>query len=92
MNAHHHRSHGRTFRIEVTPGTTAIDGCEGHLFVARIARLTQGGWQPVCNVKGGREVYGPTERWAIRNAAILLDTGAWRDAATPAAESWVATG
>ena len=83
MTSHQHRMQERTFRIDVTPGAKPRNGREPRLFVARILRVRQGRLQPICDSRGTEEVYGPTERWALKNAIALLESGAWQEVPTP---------
>ena len=73
MTRYFHEVNGEVFQIDVCaiPGTA-----EGvaQFFVAYINRFDGSRLVPVTNGHGRREVYGPTEAWAVRNARDVLTT------------------
>lgn len=76
MNRHLREVGGTVFEIDVMP--FAIDGaCFAQFYVAYVSRLEDQLLVPVRTSRGRREVYGPTEAWALQNACDVLDSGAW---------------
>jgi hypothetical protein len=77
MASHLHEAGGRRFQIDVS-AIRVIPSGPPVLFAALIARLGEGSAVPVVRADNEqREVYGPTEDWAVRNACTLVDRGGW---------------
>lgn len=71
-----HETHGQLFEIDVIPMTLTSEETT-RFFVAYVSRLDRGELVPVTSRSGLREVFGPTEAWALQNACDLLDSGGW---------------
>lgn len=81
MTRSFHEVNGEVFEIDVCAMSWANDGV-AQVFVAYVSRFDRTALVPVTNALGRREVYGPTEAWAVRNARDLL-TARVRDTTKP---------
>lgn len=77
MTRYFHEVNGEIFEIDVCAMSWANDGV-AQLFVAYVSRFDRTALVPVTNALGRREVYGPTEAWAVRNARDMLASNTWR--------------
>lgn len=66
-----HEVAGQVFEIDVTPMTSSSD-IAAQFFVACIRQVDHAELVPVMSRLRRREVYGPTEAWALQNARDLL--------------------
>lgn len=81
MSRYFYEVHGQMFEIHVCAAGGADDAVLP-FFVACTSRIDGCRLVPVTNALGRREVYGPTEAWAVRNARDLL-TARVRDTTRP---------
>ncbi len=77
MTRYFHEVNGEIFEIDVCAMSWANDGV-AEFFVAYVSRFDRTALVPVTNTLGRREVYGPTEAWAVRNARDMLASNTWR--------------
>lgn len=68
MNRHVQSIRGQLFEIDVVSFPASLSGELAPLFVATVCRLDCGRSVPFAAELGRREIYGPTEDWAVRNA------------------------
>lgn len=76
MSRYFYEVHGQMFEIHVCAAGGADDAVLP-FFVACISRIDGCRLVPVTSALGRREVYGPTEAWAVSNARDLL-ANSWR--------------
>ncbi|MCR4373692.1 MAG: hypothetical protein NUW22_02470 [Acidobacteria bacterium] len=77
MTRYFHEIDDEVFEIDVC---AMAQGCDAvsPFFVAYVSRLDRSELVPVMSALGRREVYGPTEAWAVQNARDLLASNSWR--------------
>jgi hypothetical protein len=81
MASYPHEVSKRRFRIDVT--AVQADSTRPNIFVATVTRVDRTRPTPVVRLDNGeREIYGPSEAWALSNARALLDEGSWRERRT----------
>jgi hypothetical protein len=76
MATHLHQCRGQLFRIDVA-AVALTPGAPAAFFVANIRRIDRGRTVTVRGKRGRQEVCGATEAWAVKNARMLIDCGAW---------------